>query len=313
MKANTVLILSHHHPILIEELEALKYNVCIDLQPNWQNPSFSFESIIGIVTSNTCFLPKEKIELFPNLKFIGRLGSGMEIIDTKFAHQQGIICFGSPEGNANAVAEHALGLLIGVLRNIRKSNDELIQGRFLRKENMGRELQDCKVGILGFGSNGQQFAQHLLHFGAQVYAHDCEEKSFIPHENLHFSTAISDLVNNCDVLSFHLPIDNAAKEKSNQVLNDMKQPFILINCARGKLMDVDLLFEMLVNRKIIAAGIDVWEEEPLDLLPKKKFEKVKQILSMPQVIATAHIAGYSHQATYKMSKVIADKIKTLKF
>ncbi len=313
MKANTVLILSHHHPILIEELESLKYDVCIDLKPNWQNPSFNFESIFGIVTSNTCFLPKEKIELFPNLKFIGRLGSGMEIIDTTYAQQKGIICFGSPEGNANAVAEHALGLLIGVLRNIKKSNDELIQGKFLRKENMGRELHDCKVGILGFGNNGQQFAQHLLHFGVQVYAHDCEEKSFIAHENLHFSTNISELINQCDVLSLHLPIDNKAKEKVHQVLNQMKQPFILINCARGKLIETDLLFEMLVNEKITGAGIDVWEEEPLDLLPKKKFEKINQILAMPQVIATAHIAGYAHQATYKMSKVIAEKIKALKF
>lgn len=312
MKANTVLILSHHHPILIAELEALKFNVCIDLQPNWQNPSFNFETILGIVTSNTCFLPKEKIELFPNLKFIGRLGSGMEIIDTSYAQQKGIICFSSPEGNANAVAEHVLGLLIALLRNIKKSNDELIQDKFLRKENMGRELQDCKVGILGFGNNGQQFAHHLLHFGTQVYAHDCEEKSFAPHENLYFSTSISALVNNCDVLSLHLPIDNAAKEKVNQVLQEMKQPFILINCARGKLLDTDLLFEMLANGKIIAAGIDVWEEEPLNLLSKEKFEKAKQILTLPQVIATPHIAGYSHQATFKMSQVIANKIKALK-
>lgn len=311
MKANTILILSHHHQILIDRLQQLGYNVHIHISDDWTNQSFEFEDIVGIVTSNTCPMSKERIALFPNLKFIGRLGSGMEIIDTEYALSKGILCFSSPEGNANAVAEHALGMLINCLKNMHSAQEQLKSGLFLRKENTGRELNSCKVGIIGYGTNGKQFADYLIHFGARVYAHDIEDKEFIASDLFSFSKELDDILSYCDVISFHIPINPATKEKANYILQSIKHPFVLINCARGKLISSQLLLDMLISGQIISAGIDVWEEEPFNLASPEQQAVLQRIVNMPQVIASPHIAGYTFEAHYKMSNIIAEKIEKL--
>lgn len=309
MNKGIVLLLSPHHPVLSDKLISLGYQPEYFVQSDISALPVSYNQVVGIITSNTCFLPRQKIDLFPNLKFIGRLGSGMEIIDVAYAVGRGIACFGSPDGNANAVAEHALGMLLSLINHIHHSQTELTKGKFLRKENTGREISDLKVGIIGYGNNGKLFADILYHMGATIYAHDKVEKEIPYHDHYYFSTEVNDVIQHCNVISLHIPIDREAGEKVNQVMNGMRQPFILINCARGGLVTIDQLYERLKDGRITGACIDVWEEEPLDLLTPERLRKVNEILTMRNVIATPHIAGYTVQATYKMSRILADKIE----
>lgn len=308
MNPKTILILSRHHPILITSLESVGYQTHIYVNDDLKNLEIPFSSVVGIVTSNSCYMPKEHIDLFENLKFIGRLGSGMEIIDVEYASTKGITCFSSPEGNANALAEHALGMLLSLLNNIHRSQEELKNGIFDRNGNMGRELYDLKVGIIGYGTNGSQFAKHLSHFGTTIYAFDIEDKEVIETENFHFSMDYNDIIENCDCISFHIPINDLSIQTAKQIIHNMQEPFILINVARGGLIAIDDLFDLLASGSMVGAAIDVWESEPLKSLPAHDYDKALQILSMPNVIGTPHIAGYSHQAFYKMSKIISDKI-----
>lgn len=309
MNPNTVLILSNHAPILTERLHSLGLNTLVHISSAPESLAIDFDAIIGIVTSNACFLPAEKIDLFPNLKFIGRLGSGMEIIDVAYAESKNIACFGSPEGNAQAVAEHALGMLLSLLNNIGKAHREMEQGLFLRKENTGRELSDLKVGIVGYGANGSRFAEILAHFGAQIYVHDIRDVVMPEHFDFSFSKEIEEITENCDLLSFHIPINPESKQKALALMEGMQQPYLLINCARGELVPIDILYQGLKLGKIVGACIDVWEREPLSLLDPRKSAMVQEILEMPQVVATPHVAGYSLQATVKMSAIIAQKIE----
>lgn len=309
MNPNTVLILSHHAPMLIPRLQRLGLNPLVQITSEPEQLEINFEETIGIITSNTCFLPAERIALFPNLQFIGRLGSGMEIIDVAYAEQKKIVCFGSAEGNAQAVAEHALGMLLALLNRIGTAHQEMKQGFFIRKENTGREISSLKVGIVGFGANGSRFAEILSYLGAQVFAHDIRDIALPCDSMISFSKKIDEIVAKCDVLSFHVPINNETKQKAATLMDSMQNPYILINCARGELVPVERLLQGLKNEEITGACIDVWEREPLSMLDTQKMAVANEILGMPQVVATPHIAGYSHQATEKMSAIIADKIE----
>lgn len=309
---NKVLILSRHHSILLDKIRLAGFEPLIffnkkleDLESNIAN------EIIGIVTSNSYFIFQKEIDLFPNLKFIGRLGSGMEIIDTNYCSNKNIICWSSPLGNANAVAEHALGMLISINNHIRKSHLELQQNQFLRNENICFELNNLKVGIIGLGSNGTLFAQKLLALGCNVKAYDIDinRKKAIDHLHFEFVTSIDELYS-CNTISLHIPLTDVTHHFINhEFIQKMHNEFILINCARGSLMDTKAVYDNLKSGKIIGAGIDVWEYEPLSLYPESYKSALEYILQHPNVIATAHIAGYSHDAFYKMSEIIGNKIQ----
>lgn len=309
MTPNIVLILSAHHPILTERLKSIGFTPVVHLTSDPALLDVEFNQVCGIVTSNACILNREQIDLFPNLRFIGRLGSGMEIIDVAYAESKGICCWGSPNGNAQAVAEHALGMLLNLLNHISKSQSEMRVGKFLRKENTGREISDLNVGIIGYGANGSRFADILHFLGATLWVHDIRDIRLPYEHNATFSQSIDDILEHCDVVSLHIPINKAAQAKTSDILSGMKRPFILINCARGGLVPIEDLYQGLKTGRISGACIDVWQEEPLEKLPHRLKLIAQEIVQMPNVIATPHIAGYSFQAAYKMSQIIADKIE----
>lgn len=310
---NTVLIVSAHHPVLTESLDKIGLPYTIQVQKEWDTviESIELDNICGIVTSNACYLDEAKLKLFPNLKFVARLGSGMEIIDTVYCESHQIQCWSSPLGNANAVAEHALGMIFGLINNFRKSHLEIIDGAFLRKENTSHELGHYKVGIIGLGSNGTLLAQKLLMLGCQVIAYDInpERKNAIEHPLLTFVDAVDHLYD-CSIISLHIPLNASTKHYINDdFIKAMKAPFYLINCARGPLVNTLSLYNGLISQKILGAGIDVWEYEPVTSYPQEMKKLVDKIVLLPQVIATSHIAGYSFEATYKMSYIISQAIE----
>jgi D-3-phosphoglycerate dehydrogenase len=238
------------------------------------------------------------------------MGSGMEVIDVDYANSRGIRCYSSPEGNCNAVAEHALGLLLGLTKKIASSNEEVRQGKWLREENRGMELEGKTIGIIGFGHTGAAFAKKLAGFDMRVLAYD-KYKQDLEFAGVDFCKDLELIFQEADIISFHVPLQEDTLHYFNQdFLKRMHKPFILLNTSRGQVVKTDTILEGLHLHKILAAGLDVLEEEPLEKASESFKEKLRKIQAYSNVIITPHIAGYSFEALYKMSKTLLNKIVT---
>jgi D-3-phosphoglycerate dehydrogenase len=266
----------------------------------------------GIVTSTRLMLNKELIEAAPKLKWIGRMGSGMEVIDVPYATTKGIACYSSPEGNSNAVGEHAMGLLLSLIHRIAWSNGEVKHGMWLREENRGFELEGKSVGIIGYGHTGRSFASKLAGFDTNILAYDKYYPQRIP-SHIKNCPSLDTIFEEADIVSFHVPLQEDTVHMFNEDFIDrMKKPFILINTSRGAVVDTLSLKRGLASGKVSGACLDVFEEEPPINMSTPKFALFSEINALPNVLITPHIAGYTYEALYKMSKVLLDKITTHK-
>ena len=303
-----VLIAAPVHPILTEGLAGLGYE-CILHESITQKIAFELiKDCVGVVTSTRLQLDAALLDAAPLLKWIGRMGSGMEVINLEYAASRNINCFGSPEGNANAVGEHALGMLIALTRRIVWSNLEMKQGLWHREENRGTELEGKTVGIIGCGHTGRAFAKKLTGFDTRILAYDKYNCKGIP---AHIVTceSIDQLYEEADIVSFHVPLQADTKHYFNRnFIAQMRKPFILINTSRGLVVDTLALLHGLSDGRVIGACLDVFEQEPLSAMDK---EVQDQLTTMPNVVVTPHIAGYTFEALYKMSHVLLAKIEML--
>jgi D-3-phosphoglycerate dehydrogenase len=304
-----VLIIAQVHQVLVEKLDALGYQC--ELRED-MNPAQCFACIAdyeGMITSNKLEVRAPLIDAGLRLKWIGRLGSGMEIIDTEYAREKGIACFNSPEGNANAVAEQALGMLLGLRHHIFKSNLEIRNGQWLRDENRGTEIEGKTAGIIGLGHNGSAFAQKLLGMGVRVLAYDKFKNNYaLP--GIQTCDDLDLIFNNADILSFHVPLSAETRYYFNAgFLGSMQKSFVLLNLSRGPVVSLQALYEGMKSGKITAAALDVWEEEPYWKMPEVLRRMADELLALPNFIGTPHIGGYSVEAFYKMSRTLAEKIE----
>ncbi len=305
-----VLIAAPVHSVLKEGLEKEGYELIIKEKITQEEAISLVTDCTGIITSTRLQINAAIIDAAQHLQWIGRMGSGMEVIDVPYAQMKGIRCVSSPEGNSNAVAEHALGLLLGLTKRIHHSANEVAQGMWLREENRGTELEGQTIAIIGFGNTGRAFARKLQGFDMNILAYDKN-----PQENMpSYVTLCSDLqpvFDQAAIVSFHVPINNDTRHYVNaNFLLQMHQRFVLINTSRGEVVDSETLLEGLENGKIKGAGVDVWPEEPLNKMGNKERNILDTIVGMPQVIITPHIAGYSFEALYKMSYVLLRKLIT---
>lgn len=307
-----VLIAAPVHEVLTKGLTAAGYELVVAEKITQETAFELIADCVGVITSTRLQLNKELLDAAPHLEWIGRMGSGMEVIDVEYAATKGIRCYSSPEGNCNAVAEHALGLLLGLTKKITSSNEEVKQGKWQRDENRGIELEGKTIGVIGFGHTGAAFAKKLSGFDICILAYD-KYKQDLKFSGVEFCSDLNPIFKEADIISFHVPLQEDTFHYFNtDFLQQMQQPFILLNTSRGQVVETETLIQGLKERKILGAGLDVLEEEPLNKASLYYQEKIMETQAYPQVIITPHIAGYSYEALYKMSKTLLDKIVTTK-
>lgn len=310
MKNNSgkVLIAAPVHPVLTDGLKAMGYQ-CIVHENIVQSMAYALiADCVGVVTSTRLQLDKSLLDAAPLLRWVGRMGSGMEVIDLEYAALKGVACFSSPEGNRNAVGEHALGMLLTLIRRIAWSHAEIQQGMWLREENRGTELEGKTIGIIGFGHTGRAFARKLMGFDTRILVYDKYDASEIPRavENC---SSLEPIFKEADIVSFHVPLlADTANYFDEIFIAQMRKPFIVINTSRGKVVDTAALRRGLSDGKIIGACLDVFEQEPITAMNDRVRGLLDEMISLPNVVITPHIAGYTFEALYKMSTVLLTKI-----
>tara|TARA_B100000927_G_scaffold55450_1_gene42391 strand:+ start:437 stop:1357 length:921 start_codon:yes stop_codon:yes gene_type:complete len=300
---NKVLFIDTTHKYLIDQLE--KKNIICDFE--FSKTKSQIEKIIakydGIVIRSRFKIDKKFIDAAKKLKFIARAGSGLENIDIKYAEQKKIKCINAAEGNKQAVAEHALALILNLFNKINQANNELKSGKWLREENRGIELSGKKIGIIGFGNTGSSFVNLLKNFDLELLVYDKYK------QNYEYKSSLKEIFEKAEILSLHVPLNDETKKYIDKsFINKMKKPFYLINTSRGQCVDTKALIRGIKENKVKGACLDVFEHE------KTSFEKLKRnrdltfLLNSNKTILTPHIAGWTTESYFKIAKILSEKI-----
>ncbi|UOB16187.1 2-hydroxyacid dehydrogenase [Abyssalbus ytuae] len=306
-----VLHLDTNHSLLIEQLN----NLGFINDEDYTSPKHKVEAIIkeydGIIIRSRFKIDKQFLDKASNLKFIGRVGAGLENIDCNYAESKGVKLLAAPEGNRNAVGEHALGMILSLFNNFKKANKDVKKGKWSREENRGVELDGKTVGIIGYGNTGKAFAKKLRGFDVKVLCHDILDN--VGNENAQ-QVSLEELQQNADILSLHVPETPETIGMINKdFINAFEKNFWFINTARGKSVVTAHLAEALREGKIKGAGLDVLEYEKTsfedlfmdDVIPAP----LRYLVKANNVIITPHVAGWTIESKEKLAQTIVDKIK----
>ena len=314
MRTKSVLITDDCHPYLTSQLEAMGYRC--DFMPDI-SPEKALERIpeyTGLIINSKILVNRTFLDAAVQLRFVGRLGSGMEIVDRPYAAEKGVAVISSPEGNRNAVAEQTLGMLLALANNLIRADREVRSEIWRREFNRGWELQEKTLGIVGFGHTGTSFASKLSGMGMEVLAWD---KYLFPDYS-HTMPWVKevknagDLLRNSDIVSLHLPLTPETKHIVNQTFIDQcKKGFILINTSRGHCIETRVLLENLHNGNIGGACLDVFENEKINTFTPEEQNLYRQLYAMDNVVLSPHIAGWTQESKRKMAEILVQRIANI--
>lgn len=306
-----VLIIDNTHPLLNEKLTAMGFT-CEPFTGNTlEDLMLIIADYTGIIIRSKFAIDKTFIDKATKLKFIGRVGAGMDSIDVNYAEQKGIACLNSPEGNRDAVGEHTVGLLLCLLNKIVLADNQIRRGVRLREANRGIEIKGKTIAIIGYGNMGSAFAKCVSGFGATVIAYDKYKKGY--SDAFVKEKTLEDVFEKADIVSLHVPLTKETNYMIDEpFINNFKKNFFLINTSRGKVVNTEALVNALDNEKILGAALDVIEYEAVSFeklevasLP----EAYKYLLQSEKVVMTPHVAGWTDESKIKLVEVLAEKIK----
>ena len=306
-----ILHLDTNHPLLINQLNERGFQNDEDYTSSKEEIIAKIHSYDGIIIRSRFSIDAAFLDSATNLKFIGRVGAGLENIDCAYAASKGITLLAAPEGNSNAVGEHSLAMLLSLFNKLNQADKEVRQGKWLREKNRGIELDGKTIGLIGYGNMGKSFAKKLSGFDVTVVCYDI--KSNVGDKNC-TQVSLEELQEKSDILSLHTPQTALTKNMINtRFINDFKKNFWLINTARGTAVNTENLVDALKSGKILGAGLDVLEYE------KTSFENLFSAQKMPiplqylinseNVILSPHVAGWTLESKQKLAQTIVDKIR----
>lgn len=305
---NKILIVDDLHPIFIEQVEALGYTC--DYRPLIKRDEALeiLGNYEGLVIRSKFRIDKPELDAAANLRFIARAGAGMDNIDEAYAAQKGIKLLNAPEGNSDAVGEHAVGLLLSLMNNLNRADAEIRAGLWQREANRGYELKGRTIGIIGYGHMGRSFARKLKGFEANVIAYDKYKTGFT--DDYAREVSMEEIVKHSDVLSLHTPLTSETKGLVNdEYLFHFRKPIFLLNTSRGKVVQTQAVLNAIKQGKVLGAGLDVLEVEKFPSLAEQQW--FEELSTNGKIILSPHVAGWTFESYRKISEVMASKIKNL--
>jgi len=306
-----ILHIDSNHPTLISTLKNNGYINDLDISSSKEEIIKIIKDYDGLILRSRFKIDKDFIDNASNLKFIARVGSGLENIDCNYAKSKNIEVISSPEGNSNAVGEHAMGLLLSLLNNINTSSNQVKEGLWFREKNRGFEIEGKTVAIFGMGNTGKSFAKKISSFNCKVFFYDIDEKIKSKYAK---KSSLDFLYKNADIVSLHLPHTIKNTDLFNkEFIQKFDKPFWLINTSRGKIVNTPDLVDALNEKKILGAGLDVIdiESSSFNNIEKELNPYFNELINLKNVIITPHIAGWTFESNVKLSQIIIDKIKPL--
>ncbi|WP_316786385.1 2-hydroxyacid dehydrogenase [Pedobacter frigiditerrae] len=304
-----ILIIDDLHPVFKERAIALGFEVDDKPLITRVETLAVIKDYVGIAVRTKFRIDKELFDVAPNLKFVARAGAGLDNIDVAIANEKNIQLINAPEGNRDAVGEHAIGLLLALMNNFRNADNEIRNGVWDREGNRGCELKGKTVGIVGYGFMGQKMARKLAGFEVNVIAYDKYKTGF--SNEFAREVSMEEIVKHSDVLSLHIPLTKETRQMVNEeYFYHFKKPIFFINTARGEIVNTSAVLANIKSGKILGAGLDVLETEKFPALGEQPwFDELK---GNGKVILTPHVGGWTFDSYRKISEVLAEKLAEIK-
>jgi D-3-phosphoglycerate dehydrogenase len=299
------LIIDEVHPVLLQKLSFL--DITYLPQINAADVASAMAETEILIVRSKLHISAEHINAAPQLKLIGRLGSGMDNIDLETAEKKGIVCVNAPEGNRDAVAEQTIGMLLSLLHNVTRASQEVRNYIWDRKANSGTELGALTVGIIGYGNVGTTLAKKLNSFGCKVLCYDKYKVEY--GDQYAKETSLDDLLQASDVISLHTPLNASSYQMVDaDFLAKVKDGVYLLNLSRGEVVVTKDLVAAIRSQKIAGCALDVLENEKLETLTNEQKKDFEFLTHHKDVIVTPHIGGLTHNSYKRLAEILAEKI-----